>query len=122
MLCAATVMILPLALVLDRPWSLRPGAVTWGALLGLSLLSTAVAYLIYFRILAAAEATNLLLVTFLIPVSALFLGVAVLGERLTWPAIAGMALIFAGLAAVDGRVVSSLRGRRATRPPRPAGA
>ncbi|MEE8506324.1 MAG: DMT family transporter, partial [Kiloniellales bacterium] len=78
MVTGTAVMILPLALVLERPWNSSPGMVTWGAVLGLSLLSTALAYLIYFRILAAAGATNLLLVTFLIPVSALFLGMAVL--------------------------------------------
>jgi drug/metabolite transporter (DMT)-like permease len=115
MLCGTAVMILPLALILDQPWSLRPGAVTWGALLGLSLLSTALAYLIYFRILAAAGATNLLLVTFLIPVSALTLGTAVLGERPESSTFAGMALIFAGLAAVDGRVLAFVRGRGARR-------
>ncbi len=111
MLCGTTVMILPVALILDQPWSLRPSVVTWGAVLGLSLFSTALAYLIYFRILAAAGATNLLLVTFLIPVSALFLGVAVLGERPDWSAFAGLALIFAGLAAVDGRLFSVVRRR-----------
>ncbi len=109
MLSATTVMILPLALVVERPWSLSPSSVTWGAMLGLALLSTAVAYQIYFRILASAGATNLLLVTFLIPVSALLLGVLVLGERPQWTAFAGMALIFAGLAAVDGRLLARLR-------------
>ncbi len=111
MLCGTTVMILPLALILDQPWSLRPSVVTWGAVLGLALFSTALAYLIYFRILAVAGATNLLLVTFLIPVSALFLGVAVLGERPDWSAFAGLTLIFAGLAAVDGRLFSVVRPR-----------
>ena len=113
MLSATTVMILPLALVVERPWSLSPSSVTWGAMLGLALLSTAVAYQIYFRILASAGATNLLLVTFLIPVSALLLGVLVLGERPQWTAFAGMGLIFAGLAVVDGRLLGRLRRQRA---------
>ena len=118
MLTATTVMILPLALVVERPWSLSLSGETWGATLGLALLSTAVAYQIYFRILASAGATNLLLVTFLIPVSALLLGVLVLGEQPDWTAFAGMALIFAGLAAVDGRLLARLRRR----PPDPAAA
>ncbi len=119
MLTATTVMILPLALVVERPWTFSPSGATWGAMLGLALLSTAVAYQIYFRILASAGATNLLLVTFLIPVSALLLGMVFLGERPDWTAFAGMALIFAGLAAVDGRLVACL-WRRApeTRTPR----
>ena len=105
-------MTLPLALVVERPWQFDPGALTWAALLGVALLSTALAYVIYFRILASAGATNLLLVTFLIPVSALFLGVAMLGERPGASAFAGLALILAGLAAVDGRLLR-LRPRRA---------
>ena len=92
-------------LVMERPWQIDPGALTWAALLGLALLSTALAYVIYFRILASAGATNLLLVTFLIPVSALILGVVVLGERPAPSALAGLALIFAGLAAVGERPV-----------------
>ena len=109
MLTATTVMMLPLALVLERPWSLSPSAATWGAVLGLALLSTVLAYLIYFRILASAGVTNLLLVTFLIPVSALLLGTAFLGERPDWTAYAGLVLILAGLAAIDGRLLSRLR-------------
>jgi drug/metabolite transporter (DMT)-like permease len=120
MVSCSAVMILPIALVVERPWVLSPGALTWGAVLGLSLLSTALAYVIYFRILAAAGATNLLLVTFLIPVSALTLGTLVLGERPDASAFAGMALIFAGLAAVDGRLFALLRGGGARRSPRSA--
>ena len=81
-----------------------PGADVWGAVVGLALLSTALAYLIYFRILARAGATNLSIVTFMIPVSAIALGVAVLGERLAPMHFAGMALIGLGLALVGGRL------------------
>lgn len=81
-----------------------PGAGTIVALIGLAVLSTALAYVLYFRILATAGAVNLLLVTFLIPVSAILLGVVVLGEALLLRHLAGMALIGAGLAAIDGRL------------------
>ena len=118
MVTCSAVLTLPLALVVERPWEASPGALTWAAVLGLAFLSTALAYVIYFRILASAGATNLLLVTFLIPVSALALGVAVLGERPDTSALAGLALIFAGLAAVDGRLLRS-RPRRARPRPRP---
>ncbi|MBD3881984.1 DMT family transporter [Phormidium tenue FACHB-886] len=107
-ICTAIAM-LPVALLLEHPWTASPRLETWGALLGLGLLSTAIAYLLYFRILAVAGATNLMLVTFLIPVSALLLGVVVLGERLEWTAIAGMGLIFLGLAAIDGRLIAQLK-------------
>jgi drug/metabolite transporter (DMT)-like permease len=113
----STLLILPLALLVDRPWTLLlPGPATWSALLGLALLSTALAYVIYFRILARAGATNLLLVTFLIPVSALFLGSAVLGERLASGEALGMALIALGLAAIDGRPWAWLAHRLQRRP------
>jgi drug/metabolite transporter (DMT)-like permease len=101
---ASTLMLLPVALVLDRPWTLPlPAPQALGALAGLALLSTALAYVIYFRVLRAAGATNLLLVTFLIPASALMLGSLVLNERLEPRHFAGMALIGLGLAAIDGR-------------------
>lgn len=104
-LSASALMILPVALLADRPWQLAPpGAVVWGALIGLALLSTALGYILYFRILASAGATNVLLVTFLSPPSALLLGVLVLGERLDWGEIAGMGLIFAGLALASGQL------------------
>jgi drug/metabolite transporter (DMT)-like permease len=104
-LTATTLMMAPLALTLDRTWELpAPGAVTWAALAGLAVLSTALAYVIYFRILAAAGATNLLLVTLLVPVSAVLLGTLILGEQMGGGAYAGMALIAVGLLAIDGRV------------------
>ena len=82
--CASTVLLRPLLLLLvDRPWTLAmPQAATWGAVLGVGVLSTALAYVLYFCILAAAGAANLLLVTFLIPVSTILLGALVLGETL----------------------------------------
>jgi drug/metabolite transporter (DMT)-like permease len=110
-MCTA-IMMLPVALVVDRPWGAPlPGVAIWSALAGLALLSTAVAYIIYFRLLATAGATNLLLVTFLIPVSALLLGMTLLGERLDPRHFAGMALIGIGLAAIDGRLLASLKTR-----------
>ncbi len=110
MLCASTVMIMPVALVTEQPWHLSPAGSTWAALIGLAAISTALAYIIYFRVLAAAGATNILLVTFLIPVSAIFLGIMVLGERPGWNAFGGMALIFAGLVAIDGRLLKRYNG------------
>ena len=80
-----------------------PSMVVLGALVGVAVLSTALAYIIYFRILATAGATNLLLVTFLIPISAILLGIAFLDEILLSKHMLGMALIGAGMAAVDGR-------------------
>ncbi len=76
-LTSTTIMMIPVALCFDHPWLLPlPGLKTCAALLGLGLLSTSVAYVIYFRLLSSAGVTNLLLVTFLIPASALFLGMS----------------------------------------------
>jgi drug/metabolite transporter (DMT)-like permease len=109
---ASTALLLPVALIVERPWDLpMPGAATWGAILGIAAFSTALGYVLYFRILATAGATNLLLVTFLIPVSAVVLGVLVLGEQLSSRHLLGMALIGVGLAAIDGRLI-----RRTTKP------
>jgi len=106
----STLTLLPLSLAVDRPWLLLvPNMKTWAAIVALAFLCTAVAYVIYFRILAASGASNLLLVTLLMPVSAILLGTTVLGERLDPRQIVGMALIAVGLAAIDGRAPALLR-------------
>lgn len=108
---ATAVMMIPVSLLVDRPWTLAtPGIDTWASVFGLALLSTALAYVIYFRILTVAGATNLVLVTFLIPVSALLLGTTILGERLDPRHLLGMSVIALGLAVMDGRMVAALRG------------
>jgi drug/metabolite transporter (DMT)-like permease len=95
---------LPFSLYFNHPWTLQPSAAAIAAVIGIALLSTAFAYLIFFRVLSEAGATNVSLVTLLIPPSAMLLGVLFLGEELTPRAIAAMALIFAGILCVDGRV------------------
>jgi drug/metabolite transporter (DMT)-like permease len=84
--------------------------------LGLATISTAFAYIIYFRVLATAGATNILLVTFLIPVSAIFLGTVFLDEQLAGRHLVGMALIGAGLAAIDGRLLARIGTGRSWAP------
>ncbi len=110
---ASTVMLLPLMLYLDQPWTLPlPSPAAIASLVAIAGLSTALAYIIYFRLLASAGATNLLLVTLLIPVSAILMGVMVLDEVMAPKHFAGMALIALGLSAIDGRVFAVLRGER----------
>lgn len=111
-LAASSLMMPPIAALIDQPWRLAlPGPAAWMALAGLGVLSTAVAYVLFFRILATAGATNLMLVTLLIPVSAILLGVGLLGEQLAFVHIIGMALIALGLAALDGRPLRWLLNR-----------
>ena len=101
---AAAIMMLPLTAIIDRPWTLpMPGIEVWAALIALAAVSSAIAYVIYYRILATAGAVNLMLVTFLVPVSAILLGAIILHERLGLNDFAGMALIGLGLAGIDGR-------------------
>lgn len=107
---ASSLIMVPLMVIIDRPWTLpMPSLAAIGALIGIAALSTALAYILYFRILATAGATNLLLVTFLIPLSAIVLGIVVLGEVLEPRHLAGMALIAVGLAAIDGRLWPKIR-------------
>ena len=104
-LTATSMMMVPVVLVFAPPWALPvPSWQAAGALVGLALVSTALAYVIFFEIMRRAGATNVMLVTFLIPVSAILLGVGLLGESLLPRHFAGMAAIFAGLALIDGRI------------------
>lgn len=107
---ASTVILTPVALFIDTPWRLpTPSLATIGALAGVAVLSTGFGYLAYFRLLASAGAANTSLVTMLIPVSAILLGAAFLGEIVTANQLLGMAIIGLALAAIDGRPLAFLR-------------
>lgn len=102
---ASSLLLLPVAFVVERPDLLPPPAAEiWLAVVALAVFSTALAYILYFRILSSAGATNISLVTFLVPVSAIALGVVVLDERLLAGHIVGMAFIGLGLSCIDGRL------------------
>jgi drug/metabolite transporter (DMT)-like permease len=105
-LTAASLVMLPLVLIFDQPWAGGSASLqSWAALMALALVCTSFAYILYFKLLASAGATNSLLVTFLIPITAILLGSLVLGEVLEPRHFLGMALIGAGLAAIDGRLL-----------------
>lgn len=109
---AATLMVLPLAVLLERPWLLpAPPAAATAALIGFGLVSTALAYWLFFTILASAGGTNVMLVTLLIPVTAILLGTLGLGETLASRHLTGMVVIGAGLLLMDGRALALLRAR-----------
>lgn len=110
-LTATTLMIIPLVAMFDRPWGLAvPSLSVMLAVIGLALASTALAYVIFFRLLASAGVVNTALVTLLIPASAILLGVLFLGETLAARQYTGLALIFCGLLAIDGRLLARLTG------------
>ena len=109
-LCASSMILIPLTLWIDQPWTMTiPSIEGMGSLLGIALISTALAYVIYFRLLKTAGATNLLLVTLLIPVSAIILGVFLLDESLQPQHLSGMGVISLGLLIMDGRLLQFFR-------------
>ena len=96
-----------LTAVVDRPWTLPwPSTQTVLALVGLAALSTSLAYVIFFRILAVSGPTNVMLTTLLIPITGIGLGVSVLGESLERRHIVGALVIGLGLLVIDGRMFS----------------
>ena len=102
---ASTFILIPVTLFIDGPVNVQDiNTNTWGAVICLAIFSTAIAYVLYFRILELAGATNLLLVTMLIPISAILLGSLFLNESLTAIHFLGMGLIALGLSAIDGRI------------------
>ncbi|MGY3445845.1 MULTISPECIES: DMT family transporter [unclassified Bradyrhizobium] len=103
---ASGVMMAPIAAVADRPWLLpMPHATTWLAVLGLAALSTALAYIVFFQILQRSGPTNVMLVTLLIPVTAMLLGYLVLGEPIALREVIGALVIASALLLIDGRVL-----------------
>jgi len=112
-LLASTAMMIPVAGLGERPWQLpMPGATTWLAVIGLAALSTALAYIVFFQILRRSGATNVMLVTLLIPVTAILLGYLVLGEQISPREILGALVIGSALLLIDGRLLEMFRRLR----------
>lgn len=115
-LTVGAMVMLPVALIVDQPWlNPLPSAGAWASILALALVCTAFAYVLYFRLIDSAGATNALLVTLLVPPTAILLGSAFLGEALAPQDFLGLGLIALGLAAIDGRAISAIRPRQLRR-------
>ena len=109
-LMSASVMMLVIATAVDQPWRLAmPGAVTWSAILGLAALSTAAAFIVFFQIIFRSGASTVMLVTLLVPVSAILLGYFVLGEEIEARELVGALIIGSALLVMDGRVFRLFR-------------
>jgi drug/metabolite transporter (DMT)-like permease len=109
-LLASAAMMTIVAGVVDRPWQLPvPSAATWLAVIALAALSTALAYIVFFQILRRSGATNVMLVTLLIPVTAILLGYLVLGEEVSQREIIGALVIGSALLLIDGRVLKFIQ-------------
>ena len=108
-LTAGALMMLPMAMLVDQPWAQPlPPATAVGAIVALALLCTALGYVLYFRLIDSAGATNALLVTLLVPPFAILFGSLFLNEVLAPQDFFGLALIALGLAAIDGRLLRRL--------------
>lgn len=102
-LLVSTVLVIPLMLAIDRPWTLQPSASSIAAIVWLGVGPTAVATILYFRLISSAGPTFMSLVNYLSPAIAVFLGVMLLGEHPGVNAYAGLALILAGIAVSQWR-------------------
>ncbi|MED7678260.1 EamA family transporter [Rhodobacteraceae bacterium IMCC15231] len=111
---ASSFILVPLALMIDTPWaSALPSQATIFAILGLAVLSTAGGYLLFFNVLERAGATNVSLVTLLIPPSAIAMGMLFLEETLQGIHFIGLALIILGLLSLQGRLFRLSRPKQA---------
>ena len=109
-LLASAAMMTIVAGVVNRPWQLPvPSAATWLAVIGLATLSTALAYIVFFQILRRSGATNVMLVTLLIPVTATLLGYFALAEEVSPREIIGALVIGSALLLIDGRVLKFIQ-------------
>ena len=109
MVTGATVMLFPMAIMVEGPLRLDLQPRTFVAVGYYALIATAFAYLLYYRVLAMAGSGNLMLVTLLIPPFAIVLGALILGEALHPAAYGGFALLALGLLILDGRIWHQLR-------------
>ena len=109
-LASAAAMMTPLALFIEQPWQQPlPSLGAWAAIVGLAVVCSAFAYILYFKVIERAGATNALLVTLLTPPTAILLSALFLDEQLGPQHLGGLALIALGLAAIDGRPIKRMR-------------
>lgn len=108
----ASIILVPASLIIDRPWTLSPTPISMASILALAVLGTAIAYLMYFWLIANVGATRTSLVTYISPVIAVILGAVVLNEHLNWSMVVGLGLVVAGVGLVTNL---QLRGRAQTR-------
>lgn len=111
-LIAGALVMAPVALIIDQPWNAAlPPLSAWGAIAVLALVCSAYAYVLYFKLIEGAGATNALLVTLIVPPVAILFGAPLLNERLTSAQFLGLGFIAAGLAVIDGRLLRAMRRR-----------
>ena len=116
MLTGSTLVMLPLALLVEGPPRLDLSRTTWAGIGYYTLAATAFAYLLYYRVFASAGSGNTMLATLIVAPIAILIGAVVLGESLPPQALAGLLLVVLGLAVIDGRLLRRLAPRPAPHP------
>ena len=111
MLTGSSLITLPAAWIVEGPISLQLSPQTWAAIAYYAIVATAIAYLLYYRVLAMAGSGNLMLCTLLVAPVAIILGALVLGEALPLRAYAGFGLLALGLIILDGRLLKPIQNR-----------
>jgi drug/metabolite transporter (DMT)-like permease len=115
LLCGAVVLV-PVSLILDRPWTLDPSAASLGALVGLAVCSTALAFVIFFRLVRTLGSVGTTAQAYLRAPIGVAIGVVTLGERLAWSSGLGLLLVLIGVGAMTTQRLPSIRfwltGRR----------
>ncbi len=109
MLSVSSLAMVPAAIWIEGVPSLAYSGQTWGALLYISLISSAFAYILYYRVLLTAGAGNVSLVTLMIAPVAVMLGAMTYGETLPPAAYLGLVLLALGMLVIDGRVIAIFR-------------
>lgn len=115
---AALVVMVPVALLWSPPTHL-PSLAALGSMAELGILGTAIAYLLYFRLINSVGPARTTLVTYLVPCTALIWGAVFLGEQVSWNALAGLALVLLGTLLTNG-TLNGLLARRTRRGSRPS--
>lgn len=114
LVCSAVIMFV-LCLAFDRPWQLpMPSVATWLSLVALAVLSTALGFILFFQIIRGSGAGNVMLVTLLVPVTAMILGYLWLDEVVNAREIVGALVIASALLIMDGRILTRFAIRRAS--------
>ncbi len=109
MVTGASIVMIPMAWIIEGPITLSLEPRTWAAIAYYAIAATAVAYLLYYRVLQLAGSGNLMLCTLTVAPVAIVLGAVVLGEALPLRAYIGFGLLAVGLLILDGRLVARLK-------------
>ena len=106
---SATMIMWPVAFLVERPLQIPHSAVTWVALLFLGVLGSGLAFVLAYYLIHEIGPTRTSMVTYLFPIGGVLLGVIFLNEKLSWQLVAGTVLVIISLAVVNWKPKSASR-------------